>query len=191
MFSFCFLRIYRQEKFVMDCLLIDIFHYVRNAYSKTQPSQLSATVLRGPWWPKWAIFLADNLTKFGRSPNFGPPEIRKFTNKAKCGQMLRIESLGHYLEITRERSLLIFTALLSFFLLVPFFFLLYTFLHFLLLLRTFWSLWSFRCPLTAFGFLSASAGKAKVKMKSIQDTIILMVVDFQKKKTNLKTNITW
>ena len=75
--------------------------------------------------------------------------------------MLRLESLGQHLDIASERSLLIFTAFLGFFLLL---FLLYTLLHFLLLLRTFWSLWSFGCPLTAFGFLGGSTGKAKVKM---------------------------
>ena len=69
--------------------------------------------------------------------------------------MLQLESLGQHLDIARGRSLLIFTALLDFFLL-------HTFLHFLFLLRTFWSLWSLRCPLTALRFLGTSTGKAVV-----------------------------
>ena len=69
--------------------------------------------------------------------------------------MLRLQSQGHHLDIARGRSLLIFTALLDFFLL-------HTFLHFLFLLRTFRSLWSLGCPLTALRFLGTSTGKAVV-----------------------------
>lgn len=102
-------------------------------------------------------------------PNWGS---RRFPQKFGCSPTrpninVRSESLGQHLDIARARSLLIFTTLLGFFLLVLFFFLLNTLFNFLLLLRTFRSLWSFWCPLTAFGFLGASTGKAMVK--GIQD----------------------
>ena len=75
--------------------------------------------------------------------------------------MLQLESLGQHLDIARGSSLLIFTALLDFFLL-------HSFLHFLFLLLfllgTFWSLWSLGCPLTALGLLGTSAEKSAVKI---------------------------
>ena len=84
-------------------------------------------------------------------------EIWIFTKTAKYWHMLQLESLGQHLDIARGSSLLIFTALLDFFLL-------YSFLHFLFLLGTFRSLWSLGCPLTALGLLGTSAEKSAVKI---------------------------
>ena len=72
--------------------------------------------------------------------------------------MIVDKNSGQHLNIAMGRSLLIFTALLELFLV---FFLFHTFLPFLFLLRTFWSL---GCSLTALGFFGTPTGKAAVKV---------------------------
>ena len=72
--------------------------------------------------------------------------------------MIVDKNSGQHLNIAMGRSLFIFTALLELFLV---FFLFHTFLPFLFLLRTFWSL---GCSLTALGLFGTPTGKAAVKV---------------------------